>query len=313
MDPTVSYVPMPKKEWKLLVERYGRWRKFEFVGRRLRKRLLADRFFVKLGRLPDWKRPRRFTDKIQWMKWRGKLERLTPLVDKLQVKEIVAELIGAEHVLEPLRTWTSPEEFRFADLPSPCALKPTHTSGRNLLVPDASALVAEEVEATVRSWFAIDYELLHLEAQYRGVRPVVIAEPFVDIAPNTIFDFKFFCLDGEVAAIQAICYGDETTHKFYDTSWKPLGIGREDIKEHPEEIPAPECLAELIEATRKLSRGFPFVRLDWMVVGAKWYFGEFTFCPTNGLFRFVPDSVDLDWGSRFPLRPYRNPFEERAR
>lgn len=272
---------------------------------------MTERAWTKLGRVPDFDAPKRLTDKIHWFKWRGNLGTLGPLVDKLQVKPIVSALIGSEHVLPAIATWTKAADFRWEDVPPNCILKATHTSGCNAVVRNPSAAEARQIAGSVAEWFERRYEFSHYEVQYRHLAPTVIAEPLIELPEGTFYDFKYFCLNGEIAAIQALCYEPKTS-AFYDVNWQRLPVEREDLTTHQGEVPRPDCLDELTRATRLLARDFPFVRVDWMVSKDQWYFGELTFCPTNGLFRFVPDDVDFEWGARVPLRAYRNPFPSRS-
>lgn len=64
----------------------------------------------------------------------------------------------------------------------------------------------------------------------------------------------------------------------YDLDWNP----------HPEffneglefnNISKPDCLKEMISIASKLSKGFPFVRVDLYQINNKPIFGEMTFMP----------------------------------
>ena len=63
----------------------------------------------------------------------------------------------------------------------------------------------------------------------------------------------------------------------------------------------PHHIDELIAAARKLSRGFPFVRVDLYSIRQGVIFGEMTWCPGGGLSRFSPDSYDLELGQALKL------------
>ena len=48
---------------------------------------------------------------------------------------------------------------------------------------------------------------------------------------------------------------------------------------------------QAFDLAEKLSKNFPFVRVDLYIIGEKIYFGELTFTPAAGLdsdFKFVP-------------------------
>lgn len=52
----------------------------------------------------------------------------------------------------------------------------------------------------------------------------------------------------------------------------------------------------MIELSRKLSKGYPFMRTDFYVVNGKIYFGEITLYPASGATPFVPEEYDLIFG-----------------
>ena len=58
---------------------------------------------------------------------------------------------------------------------------------------------------------------------------------------------------------------------------------------------------QMLAYARTLSQGFPFVRVDLFVVKNKIYFGEMTFYPISGIYKFKPISFDDFLGSFLKL------------
>ena len=63
----------------------------------------------------------------------------------------------------------------------------------------------------------------------------------------------------------------------------------------------PKCLKEMIEAAKVLSKDFPFVRVDFFLVGESFKFAELTFSPASGYMPINPKEYDLKWGNLLDL------------
>lgn len=77
--------------------------------------------------------------------------------------------------------------------------------------------------------------------------------------------------------------GIEIKTEFFDSEWNELK-NTEHCKKPDTATPRPECLNEMLDASARLSKGFPFVRCDFYIVSGKLYFGELTFTPAGGLY-----------------------------
>ena len=63
-----------------------------------------------------------------------------------------------------------------------------------------------------------------------------------------------------------------------------------------EKVERPEHLEEMLEISRKLSRDFPFVRVDFYEHGGKLRIAEFNFAPYAGLVHYEPEKFDKEMG-----------------
>ena len=66
-------------------------------------------------------------------------------------------------------------------------------------------------------------------------------------------------------------------------------------------IEKPECLAELLEYARKLSKPFIHARVDFYIVKDKIYFGEITFTSLGGMMDFYTPEFLLKMGGMVDL------------
>ena len=92
--------------------------------------MIAIQYFMKTGRKINWKKPVRFTEKIQLYKIYSKDNKLMErCVDKADVRSFVEER-GLSEILIPLYgIYNSPDRINFDDLPDSFVIKDTLGSG----------------------------------------------------------------------------------------------------------------------------------------------------------------------------------------
>ena len=57
----------------------------------------------------------------------------------------------------------------------------------------------------------------------------------------------------------------------------------------------------MIALSKKLSKGIPFIRVDWYEIKGKLYFGELTFYPASGFEKFEPEEWNYKMGEMLEL------------
>ena len=85
--------------------------------------------------------------------------------------------------------------------------------------------------------------------------------------------------------------------------WKPVDfkITPSHYDEFPEIPEKPDCLGEFLEIAEKLSKGFYFVRVDFIIYNGKLFFREMTFTPGNGRSVFEPEEAAYRVGDMMRL------------
>jgi hypothetical protein len=61
-------------------------------------------------------------------------------------------------------------------------------------------------------------------------------------------------------------------------------------------IKKPNSLDEMLELSRRLSQGLPFLRTDFYSIEDKIYFGELTFYHESGMAQYRPEQFGVDVG-----------------
>lgn len=281
------------------------------VLRRCFSTFMDDKTFIKweyfsgMGKFPNLKNPKRFNEKLQWLKLNDIHPEYSRIVDKALAKEYVQEVIGdgAEQFIIPtLGIWDSFDNIDFTALPKQFVLKTTHDSGGVVVIKDKARMDIKEVRKKIERSMKKNYYYEHREYPYKNIRPRIIAEMFmVDESGTELKDYKFFCFDGEPKMLFiATDRPFDTRFDFFDTEFQHLPFKQG----HPiatKEIKKPVGFERMLELSRKLSKGFPHVRVDLYDINGHIYFGELTFFHFSGNVPFEPDEWDYKVGEWLKL------------
>ena len=218
--------------------------------------------------------------------------------DKEYVKHYVAGVVGGDYTIKTIRVLTSVDEIRrFSVSKLPCVIKPTHMSGKVLVLREERAMADTEL---LRRWMRTSYYRRSREANYRFLKPKVIVEEFFSGDGVSVpHDYKVFCFHGcpKLIEVDVGRFGVHTRN-FYDVMWNRIPIevkyagGREDD-------PRPELLEEMIDVAMKLSRPFASIRVDLYTHDQAVKVGELTSCHGGGTEEVRPSSAEKWLGSLF--------------
>ena len=267
------------------------------------KLYIAIKFKMSFGRFPNLKNPETFNEKPQWLKLYNRKPEYTRMVDKYEAKKYVADIIGEEYIIPTLGVWDKFDDIDFDNLPDQFVLKCTHDSGGLVICRDKSKLDVAAAKKKIEKCLKTNYYWHSREWPYKNVKPRIIAEQYLrDDSGRDVNDYKVFNFNGEPHLIQ-VDFDRFIDHKknIYTTDWNLCDFSF-NYPAHPEiEIPKPTMLKEMLELSKKLSAGEPYMRTDFYCVGNKIYFGELTFFPASGYGAFDPDGVDYELGDKIVL------------
>ena len=263
---------------------------------------LRMKYRLSTGLTLELEHPRRFNEKLQWMKLYDHNPLYTEIVDKYRVRQYVAERIGEEHLIPLLGAWDSAEEINFDLLPDQFVLKCNHNSGKGMCIcRKKSELNYEEARRELTKGLKENYYYKGREWPYKNVKRKIIGEKFLSGDGKAMDDYKVHCFSGEPRII-LVCRDrfskQGVSEDFFSPQWERLPLRRPGVRICDHEIARPEELEEMLRLSRVLSEGFPFLRTDFYIVDHRVYFGELTLFPGDGFGRFDPDEYDLilgDW------------------
>lgn len=272
--------------------------------KKIRKESLKSKFKRIHGYPLNIDNPQTLSEKIQWIKRFGNLQRFSPLVDKFAVRQYVQEKIGNQYLIPLIGVYKGVEDINKETLPNSFIMKANHGCGWNILVKDKSKMSWDRELCRMRKWLQMDYSKLKGESNYRNIKPRIVIEELISDSSGDLKDYKFFCFHGQPKFIQ-VDGNRYHGHKrdLYDLNWAkiPIRYGYRNL-DVPEK--KPEHLYTMIELVKKLSNDFAFVRVDLYYTNDQIYFGELTFTPANGLKKFTPMKYDKLFGQYLDLSKY---------
>lgn len=267
-----------------------------------KRKILENTYLERIGVPLNLNAPKRYTEKIQWMKLYGVTPLMSLLSDKYRVRDWVKQTIGEEYLLPMITAVKSFDEIDFKSLPDKFVIKSNHSSGWNIIVKDKEKLDLKQVKKKMDFWQHTNYAYWSmLEMQYASIPTVFVIEDYITDHNDELNDYKFLCFDG----VPYFCWVDtgrfsHHTRTVYDMDWNRQPWSQ---VYNPEEvyIDKPQNFDEMKKLATALCKGFRHVRVDLYNVDGKIYFGEMTFTNGNGFDKIVPDKYDEVLGSYFHI------------
>ena len=264
-------------------------------------------YFSRTGKFIDFKHPKGFNEKLQWLKVNEKNPLYSKLVDKLAVREHISEILGEEYLFPLLGAWKSFDDIDFAALPEQFVLKCNHDSGSTKVIKNKSALTQadfNEMKAFYDKRLKRDFFYAGREYPYKDLEPYIIAEKLMldeNHPEKSIEDYKFFCFNGRpVIMFVATDRNTDVKFDFFDMDFNHLDL----VNIHPQsgkKIPKPEMFDEMKKIAAKLSQGIKHVRIDLYELNGKIYFGEYTFFHGGGFVLMQPKKWEEKLGDLIKL------------
>ena len=281
-------------------------RRFYGLNEKEMRYCLEQQFIRNAGYKLNLDNPKTFNEKLQWLKLyyhRHPNPLITKCADKVGVRDYVKEKIGGEYLIPCLGVWDNPDDIDFDKLPNRFVLKVNWGSGQNIIVKDKSKLDIADAREKLRDWMKPEsnHYYNHFEWGYKDIKPKIIAEKYIEQMDGKLLDYKFFCFDG----VPTYCQIDanrfiEHTRCFYN-----MQLEKQKFKliypSYEGKISLPKNFKKMKDIAQILSKGFPFGRVDFFLIGDCIYIGEITFFPEAGFGRFDPPEWDKKLGDLLVL------------
>lgn len=265
------------------------------------KRLYRER----MGEEINLKAPKKFSEKLNWLKLYDRKPIYTTMVDKYEVKKYVANKIGEEHIIPSLGVYDKFEDIDFSALPDNFVLKCTHNSGGIIICKGKENFNYEKAKEKINNQLNHDFYRHAIEWPYKNVKRRIIAEKYMENGGQGLVDYKFYCFNGNPEFLyisKGLDNHATASISFVNLDWTFAPYERGDFKPFDKLPEKPSCFEEMIEIAKKLSNGLKFIRVDLYEIEGKVYFSELTFYPCAGFMKFKNPEHDLIIGEMLKIK-----------
>ena len=193
------------------------------------KQYIQLQFFYHFHKFVDFSNPQTFNEKLQWLKIYDRNPVYVKMVDKYEVKKIVAGIIGEEYVIPTYGVWDDAYDVDFSVLPNQFVIKCTHDSGSAIVVKDKNNCDEKEIRKKLERSLSRNFYYRSREWPYKTVKPRIIAEKKLKIDNEQLMDYKIMCFNGK-ALCSFVCSGRDSVEglrvTFFDRDWNKLNFTR---------------------------------------------------------------------------------------
>lgn len=256
---------------------------------------------ISKGVWPNLRDPKTFNEKVSWLKVTvyNHSDAVRACANKVDVRDYVRS-VGLERILVPIHgLYRSVDDLHWPTLPTQFALKWSVGAGANFICVDKASVNEESVIKALDHAGRRNFHLANAELQYAKVQRVLICEQsLLDPFGRTPADFKFDCSYGDVIALLVCTDRDQSVRWTRIDRWEEAST-----REYAELFGVAESLLKhAAQCARRLSKPFPYVRVDLYLVDGKVYFGELTFTPAGGIDSGLTAELDqvIGQGIRLP-------------
>ena len=254
-------------------------------------------------RFPNLRNPKDLNEKLILLAFTSDTAKWSELTDKYEVRKYVAEC-GFSDILIPLfGVYHNPKEILLELLPEKSVIKTTNGSGQTIIIEDKSKTDISEIRKTLDFWIKRPFGFETGETHYLFIPPRIIVEEKIENAKGALpTDYKFMCFNGFVHSCLVCSERDaktfESKRNLMDTDkWMEIPDSvKPDLQGEATKLERPQRLEEMVYIASRLSKGFPFVRIDLYEADGKIFFGEMTFSPAGFHITSITRKILLEMG-----------------
>jgi hypothetical protein len=279
--------------------------------RRARIAALRAAFVARLGYEPDFEAPRSFNEKINHRKLHDRNPLFPRMVDKIEVRRVVAEILGPARARalflpvlartdRPTIAWLARQVAR--DGPG-VAIKANHGCGWNLFLRAGQTHDLRAVRRRLVRWLGRTYGVDLMEWAYGLVPPCIFAEPLMlwpDGRPADDLKFSVFGGRCHMVQIEQDRFANPT-QVFLDRDGRRLPLRMEKTGTSAFRG-LPGGFTRMLRLAEEIGARFDYVRVDFMFNAAGFALNELTIYRGSGLNPFDPLSWDRRLGDLWEMR-----------
>ena len=231
------------------------------------------------GKKINWQSPEEFNEKLMYLKVfnYNKNPLVKECTDKYGMRMYALNKgIKEKHLEEIVGIYKSVKEIKIGELPEKFIIRCTHGEYFNIVCYDKETFNFKEAFAKINKWLKTKYGYDTGEIQYTKIKPQIMITKLTD---DYIYDYKLYCFYGKPLVILVTSRENEDLKlNFYDYKWNELLL--EDKKYHGAKIKAPRYLNDMLGIAKKVSKEFPFVRINFHEENGKTVMDNMVFTPS---------------------------------
>jgi len=256
----------------------------------------------------DIHNPKTFTEKIQWYKLFYDNKDFVNIVDKYLFKKYISKRLGEGYTIPLIGAYTELNSLEKAwnSLPNTFVLKSNlQSDGKYIkIIKNKVDIKFKDIKKELFEWLNPKNTLINSYCRaYYSCTPRIIAERYETTLDNQLYDYKIFCFNGKPFCFYVAKNNFKDLNypiSFYDLNWNKLDVryGKHITIDNEKK---PKFFDEMVNISKNLSMGFPFVRVDFFETPKKLYVAEMTFYPGGGLTLYYPESFNKQLGDMFVI------------
>jgi hypothetical protein len=247
--------------------------------------VLTRQFVRELKFWPNLGLPQRYHEKMLWRKIVDHNPIFVDLSDKLAAKQIAKASCPELDVAQVLWTGTNPQSLPADLVAADVVVKVNHSFGTNIFVADGKPTYTE-IMAQAEYWLTHSHGRAYGEWGYRHIpRRIFVEEKLALGGGDLPTDIKVHTYGHQIGHVWVVDKPGSRS-RTYDADGAPLPVRDNECPSEQQvlpDTPATRALvAQAIELAPRLLDGLDYARVDFMVAGARLYFGEYTLYPSAG-------------------------------
>lgn len=256
------------------------------------------------GRM-NWKNPRTYSEKLNWLKLYDRRDIYHTIVDKYNVRNYVEQKINEDIMIPCFGVFDSFDQIDFDSLPDVFVLKCTHDSG-SVRIIHKEGFNYEEEKKFFEERLKIDFfHYSGREWPYKGLKPRIIAEKFLETKDRDgLTNYKFHCFNGEprfVVAEKGFNADHSVKLDHYDFDFNLLPFCRPEHLSLGTDVEKPKNIDHMLKISRVLSKNIPYLRVDLYEIDGEVFFSEMTLYPGAGFVWYQPDEYNYVIGDMIEI------------
>jgi len=224
---------------------------------------------------------------------------LKRVCDKVAVRDIIRERVGAEFLVPLLGMWSKPDDIPWRSLPEQFVLKASHGSGHVALVRQATDRDEAALTRQAQEWLRQDFFDQSREWGYGGVPRRILAEPLLTGDDGeTPAEAQVMTFGGKAGLIRVLTGPKDTPGRrdnWFDARAVPQSFHSLQITPGDYRL-APALARRLVEVAERVSLGFRHLRVDFYVTKDGLRIGELTPYHGAGMVRWSEPGCDRLFG-----------------